>query len=806
MWFGTYDGLCRYDGFSIKTFKKIGNSSDAFHNHISALYCNSYNQLFVGTRKGLHIFNKKDQSFLPVAYHEFDTQASKQSSVEITAIIGNNEKVFIATLGEGLLEYDNEKKSFVQVELLNNEHNLYIHSIAFSADNNQSVFLGIDDKGIYKYNYKTKVISLTTDKVTHTLSLLESDNKLYIGTNNGLLTFNGAVQSDIQSQKELRSPIQFLKKDLNGVIWVGTENKGLLLIDARNNSIQHISAGYKSSMLSSEGLYCMHTDKSNYVWLGTMRGGINVWNLKSKEFQSRKNYLADNPASNFINCFLEISPNIIWVGTDGGGIQQYNQLTDQFEYSSTANKINKAIGNTVISIKKDKAGNIWLGTYGSGLFKYNKNRNSIKQYTTRNSNLTSNNIWCMYIDRKENLWIGAISSGGLFKYSYSQDSFEKMNVNTDNVLTINEDNQRRLMIGNYSGFTIFNPTNNTTQYFATNVPVRSIHQDKENNLWIGTEGSGLLNLNIKSGKITAANHMLDYLKESSIMSIAEDDRKNLWISTSNGLLRYHYTDKQLTTYNKNDGLQDKQFNYSSFLQTSNNYFYFGGINGFTLFQPSRISTQSASCPFHITDVFIHNTSIYSEKDRYSKIIDMLTQNKIKLKYEDAYLRFDFIAISYNNPEKVIYTYMLEGIDKTWIFAGNNRSANYSGLSPGNYTFKLKYATEPYQWKEDQIIEIKVKVSPPFYLTWWAFIIYFTFAGIIIYAIIYVQKRQNRLKHELLLSDMKEEQAIQAQQMREQFFINISHELRTPLTLIIPPIKDSLMTTPFKPINKVELQT
>ncbi|MDP4278717.1 MAG: two-component regulator propeller domain-containing protein, partial [Bacteroidota bacterium] len=454
MWFGTYDGLCRYDGISIKIFRRIANSNNELnHNHISALFCNSKNQLFVGTRKGLNRYVKNFDTFRPVSYRESGTNMLKTSSVEITAIVEQSGNMLVATLGQGLLALDQHDSRFHQIKLPGNARQLFIHSMAFSS--NDCVYLGIDDQGIYQYNLKTKITKLITGKLKQTLCFFYSDRKLFIGTNNGLFSYNevSGTVSAYQINNELKSPVQFIHKDSRNILWVGTENKGIVLINTGNNSTQHIPAGYNSSALSSEGVYCMYIDKSGYIWIGTMRGGVEVWNPIQKEFQSRKNLLSKTPASNFINCFLEIKPQLFWLGTDGGNIQQYNLSKDRFEQNSQLDRINQIAGNTVICSVKDNAGNAWFGTYGNGLIKYNLKTNQFKRYTKSNSRLTSNDIWSLYIDKSGSLWIGAISGGGLFRYNPVNDSFDFRNIRLDNILVVTETKNDQLIIGNYSGVT-----------------------------------------------------------------------------------------------------------------------------------------------------------------------------------------------------------------------------------------------------------------------------------------------------------------------------------------------------------------
>ena len=412
LWFATSDGLCRYDGINIKIFKRTNNTSDLLNsNSITALFSNTEKQLFIGTSKGLCEYERDKENFKPISYTEFNSTKLKSSTSEISAIFEDKHKnMFVSTLGEGLLEYNAKQNTFRQINLINNTHNLGIHSIA--SGDNDDLYLAIDFYGIFKYNTRTKKSSLISNKIKQALCVKYIHNSLYIGTNYGLYIYRNdtKVVKEFLNIKELKSPIQFVHADTNNVLWIGTQNKGITLFDFKTNSIQNIPAGFSTSLLSSDGVYCMYVDNSNTFWIGTMRGGVEVWNPNKEEFFSRKNLLASTPTANFISSFVEVEPNIFWLGSDGGGIQQFNLNADCYEQSSILQRINAVSGNAIISLVKDKIGNVWLGTYGQGLIRYNLKTNQIKQYNKDNSKLRSNNIWSLFIDSKDKLWIGAVSS------------------------------------------------------------------------------------------------------------------------------------------------------------------------------------------------------------------------------------------------------------------------------------------------------------------------------------------------------------------------------------------------------------
>ncbi len=492
------------------------------------------------------------------------------------------------------------------------------------------------------------------------------------------------------------------------------------------------------------------------------------------------------------------------MSSDGGGIHQYNLATQSFEENPSLEKINALAGDAVISLIKDDFNNIWIGSYGNGLIRYNLSSRSLKRYTKEDSNLSSNFVWSLYVDQSGQLWIGTITYGGFASFNYNKDQIEKINIQTDNVLVIKELSDNKIALGCYNGIIIYEPDVKKSIFFSTNYAVRSIIETDEQKLLIGSETDGLKYVDLVKGDIIPVSNPLESLNENIITAIIADVNKNLWISTSNGLFRYMEHSKELDIYNTKDGIQGMEFNFSSVLQTLSGKLLFGGTNGFTFFDPLKIVPDTTRYPLLITDFSIHNQSVFSGPEQKSELLDMLKNKNIVLKYNQGNFSFDFIAISFNNPSIIKYAYMLEGIENSWNYTSSNRSAYYSRLAPGKYTFKIKYATQLNLWNNTPL-EIKIRVLPPFYMTWWAYSAYFIIITLIILIIIRIQRRENKLKQDLTLADIKEEHTKELQTMREQFFINISHELRTPLTLIISPLKDFINSHPFNPPNLTELQ-
>lgn len=801
MWFGTYDGLNRFDGINFKTYKKIPNDSLTLcNNHISSLFCDTSGKLWVGTRKGLNLFHPDTDNFEEL--YLWDEQKAKRVlvSTEIQHIIedGNGE-ILVATSGQGILRWDGKRRLFIQLPLLiANKRSYDYYSSAMVVGAKNSLFASILQSG-FVFLGEDGAFHLLNQELKSIKTLCQSDSSIYIGDDDAVWTYslmNHEISRLYPQRSGEKCIIHSICRDHNGVLWIGTEERGIILYD-EVNGFQEIAAGHDRTSLSSTGIYHIYQDNDHLIWAGTMRGGIQMFDSNKSFFTSRKNNKTLSPAENFINAFAELSRQELLVGTDGQGVYLYNPEKDIFpdlpEYLQAINKIAK----NIVSLEKSNNGDIWVGTYGNGLIHYDYKEKKIYHYTTQNSALESDFIWSLCEDRYRNIWIGTVSNGGLYRYNMERKQIESVNLNVSNgVVCLKETSMGELIIGTYESMIIYEPIKQKSVKYNIGWPVRAAWEDEEKNIFIGTEGHGLLKLDAFRKEIIEMAYPKKDIINPNILSIQSDSKGNVWFSTYNGLYAYHPTTGTAYSFTKENGLQSDQFNYSAGVKTSKGQIFFGGINGFTFFNSKNEYRLNQKYSMHIIDIKVLNKSIAEHQYMPdNKNVNILDIKELTLPYEKAYFSIDYIAIAYQNPREITYAYYMEGIDKTWNLAGNNLRATYSQLKEGTYRFYVKGLDRTGN-VITQIRFIDITILPPWYRHWLAYILYIVLIVVITYVVVCQFRRQNLLKQNLILANIREQHDKEITLMKEQFFINISHELRTPLTLIISPLTDFLAQSDY----------
>ncbi|HSC40257.1 MAG TPA: ATP-binding protein, partial [Chitinophagaceae bacterium] len=308
-------------------------------------------------------------------------------------------------------------------------------------------------------------------------------------------------------------------------------------------------------------------------------------------------------------------------------------------------------------------------------------------------------------------------------------------------------------------------------------------------LWVGSEGQGLLLFDANSGKVIKRLTDADGLCNNAILNIEEDEAGCLWLSTFNGLSRYNPQTNEFKNYYQSDGLQSNQFSYRAALKLTTGEMAFGGINGFNIFRPGKITVRNYMPPLFITSILINNKPVTKERNFISSS-GGAGISELKVPYDQAVLSFGFNALEYTAPDKIMYSYYLQGWDKDWNYSGNIRNINYNNIGEGSYTLHIKNTNANGEWNARETL-LSVIILPPWYRSWWAYLGYITIAMGIFYAIYRYRVEKSRLMHKIALAQVNAEKEREINESRQSFFTNITHEFRTPLTLIINPLKDIL---------------
>ena len=749
MWIATWDGLSRYDGYKFKTFRN--NPNDKFSicdNSIESLLEDSQGNLWVGTGKGLCRYDRNEDRFYNYIH---SSNPSSISGDWVTNLFEDSKGNLWVGTGEGLDLFDKKNNKFIH--LSNSNNNLYEISDIIQDDKDH-LWVGTTSYGIMLFNITNKRVIKTythseNDPKSISSNIVKSiikdkNNQVWIGTREKGLnlfdrktnTFRHFVNRPNDATSLPNNFVMALKEDNDGYIWIGTENGGLSVLNPTTlKFINYKKDEIDNNSISSNSIYDFFKDKHGNMWVSTFNGGINFYSKKLNTFTHFKHGFSSNSLSNnFVLTFFEDSRKNVWIGTDGGGVNLFNTEDKTFKhYKNEPDNKNSISGNAVLSIAEDHENNIWIGTWNDGLTIMNPRTNTYKRLKSKQgdkNSLSSNNIWALLKDRSDKMWIGTYG-GGLNVYDPKTQKIEvfksqKNNttfVNTNNTNCLLEDKEGYIWVGTADGLIRYNYDTKSYKTYK-NIPgknsisnnaINSIAESRDGKILIGTEG-GLNSLDLKTGKFSTITTKQG-LSSNSIIAISSDDSGNYWLSTNKGINQYNPKTGKILKYTIYDGLQSQQFRTST-LKGSDGNIYFGGVNGFNVFNPKSVKeNKTTAFPIYITDFQIFNKSVgVSTKAKPSPLSKDITQTKyIELDYDQSDFSFEFSTLNYVAQGSIKYAYKLEGFDKEWNIVNEQRIASYTNIGHGTYTFKVKSIANDGTWSNNTA-SIKIVVVPPFWLT------------------------------------------------------------------------------------------
>lgn len=796
MWFGTFDGLNRYDGYELRTYRnQLENENSIPHNYIYCITEDLDKKLWIGTGQGVGIYDRNFDTFSRLNYiNNNNSKESYQLNADSKIIqIDRKNNVYIGTNGWGLLFKAQMDKAAIQIPFFDyrSKTNLfYYHVSALHIDTNDRIWLCIEGYGLYTFEKKSKQLQLVSKNVVEATSMIsKNNNELLISNYRGIFVYNKQQKTFTpQFQRELKSTqINMISLESTNNLWIATQNEGVQRISLsqteQNIDRQQQIRPYR---LSSNTVYTLFIDRQNKKWIGTGKGGVHVINDDDYKFNSlqQKYYAAYNLHDRFIRSFAEYDDKI-WIGTEGSGLYAWNPKTG---FSELFTKQQQLPDNTVNAILPDKKGTLWIAT-DQGIMRYTK-KDKFKKYTCVTPEGTLNtNVQVLLQGKDETIWAATFSNGRLYAYNTKADRFDQFTDDINDLNCLADDDNQTMWAGNYNEIFNINKQTRKITRFVIGKPVRAIHKGKNHTLWIGTEGKGLLEFDSKTRKVLASYSTNEGLSNNAVLNILEDDSGMLWLSTFNGLSKFDPTTKKFIRYEETDGLQSNEFSYGAALKLTNGNLLFGGNNGFNLFDPDSIQLNVHAPALAITNLKIDNKQIAYLSKQVIIGKDHLIE-KLRLPYDKSTFSLDFAALEFVSPQKISYKYFLEGLDKNWNDAGSSRSINYNRLHEGSYTLYIKSTDSAGNWA-DNMIKLEIQILPPWYRTWWAYLFYFSAVVMLCYWYYSYRKKQHALNHEIQLSKFTILKERELSEKRHAFFTNISHEFRTPLTLIINPIKELL---------------
>lgn len=794
MWFGTYDGLNRYDGYTFKTFRnEINNQNSLSNNTVYSLEGDSSRHIWVGGNKGASVYDKSKALFYPVRYKEKENAATivlKNIVHQIKAV--SNELVLLATQNSGLVVF--EKGSFTgkKVPLKTLKKAFDYDALCIQKDiKGISSWIYVRDLGICNYDYNSKKIELVAP-LRMDVKCMENDNNgnLWIGTDEGLFLFNTTTYSISKNYFSNKCIVTNILRDKKKQLWIATDGYGLYILDKTTNEAIPYHKDNSQQIVKSSAVWSVYEDHFGNMWFGTLRGGISMLSATPKYFKTIKYNIKDNNlAQNFILSSCEDEKQNLWIGTDGAGLRYWNRKNDTYTvYNNNPNSTNYISSNFITNLICDSNNEIWLSTWAGGVNRINPKTNAITHYSCYNpfSKQIEKNIWLVYEDSQKNIWASATNEGCLYLFNRNKNAFELYDRAINNLQCLTETSDGKLWGGNYTSIVWIDKENKKYGKISIGYPVRFIHEDKNKQLWIATQEGGLLLFNRKNNtykRFTTANG----LSSNTILRILEDKNGNLWMSTYNGLSRLNVKTKTFRNFSKNDGLQSNQFSFNAALKLSSGEFLFGGINGFNLFYPEAVKEVVSNTKILLTDLSVDNVPIETKPELISERNEKFQIKEIQLPYDQTTLSIEFVALDFSNSDKINYAYFLEGWDDQWSNVGQNRKANYPHLTEGTYIFKVKTSNFQDELSKAETL-IRIVVLPPWYRSWWAYLLYLIIGGTVIFNYIRYNKYKERLKYKVKIAELERVKEKEIAEKQSSMFTYISHEFRTPLSLIINPLK------------------
>ena len=791
LWFGTYDGLNRYDGYNFKVFRnRINDEKSLLFNTIYNIEGDSRKNIWVGGSNGICIYNKRTATFHPVEYVLPNKKPKVLKDIIHQMRSVSAELVLVASQNLGLIAFENGSFVGKQIPLKVLGNNISINNydaIAIQDDKkNGHSWIYVRNVGICSYNYQSKSLKAVFSLSKEVKAMkLASDGNLWLGTDEGFFMFNtksGALSENYFSNK---CSVTDILLDRKNEIWITTDGCGIYKISGTNKKASSSNIVNDVQLAKSNSVWSLYEDKSGNKWFGSLRGGISMLSNTPKYFKSIR-YNATNPAENFILSFCEDEKKNLWVGTDGAGLKYWNRKTNS--YSNYSNKLSSPF---ITGIVRDNNNDIWLSTWNGGVNKINANTNTVTQYSCFNpfTKQIEKKIWLVYKDSKSNIWASATNEGSLYWFDRSKNSFVLFDKSITNLQSLTETSDGKLWGGNYT--TLFSFEKNSRKISKTVIgnPIRCIHEDKDKNLWLGTQEGGLLLFDRKTNTFKRLTTD-DGLPSNTILRLLEDKEGNLWMSTYNGVCRFDKKQKTFRNFSVNDGLQSNQFSFNAGIKLPTGEFLFGGINGFNIFFPEAIKGFNQQNNLLLTDFYVNNQPIEESKNDLVSEWESGKIKEVSLPYDQTTLSLEFVALDYNNADKINYAYYLEGWDAQWNYVGQARKANYARLTEGKYTFKVKTTNFKGGWNKE-ISLVTIEILPPWYRTWWAYSMYLLALAGILFAYLEYHKNKEKLKYKVKIAELESKKEKEVAEKQSSMFTYISHEFRTPLSLIINPLKKAV---------------
>ena len=813
IWFAGKNGLARYDGYRYVTYKASADDPRGLtNNNISNVLVDREGELWFTSEGGGVMRYHREMDRFHSYRHDIDDPSGLPSD-GVYSLYEDSHGVLWAGTYNGLSYYDRTADRFVNVLANTNIAKFPITDI-IQIGEDEYMFTTMKG-GVFRWHRPTdRLTQYLPDSnnglTSATFFSLYKDKvgTIWVGSNIGLSIYNAYEEVfkpiDLSAAMNDRSSlmISHIFQDSSDVLWLSTDGGGLIYVlpDSREIGVYSPRPGAKSS-LSSYTIRTVMEDNNGDLWIGAFPRGVNFFDRSNDYFNTYRDFARSNSGVYVNNVWgiEEDEKGNLFVGTDGAGLVYYDRQARTISTLYDGEDLNKLLKlQKVLSLFIDSRNNLWAGSWNQGLARMNLKTKEVRHYRADihdPNTLLSNNVWQIYEDSKDNIWVSTSrGAGGVHRYNEEEDNFtayrhdpevprSAANINSWGVF---ESRHGGLWSGSNIGIDIYNyetddfthlthdPNNPDT---VSDPWVTAFYEDSRGKFWVATGGGGLNLFNASTRKKVKDYRVKDGLANDSIFGILEDDSQNLWLSTRGGLSRFNPVTEEFTNYTSVNWLQDEQFNINSALKLKSGELVFGGINGFTIFDPNDVTSNTYIPPVYLTELKVFGEKVVPAKKGSPLKTDIQQAQSVAFSPEQSVFSFQFTALNYRAYQDNKYMYRLKGFDKDWIGPTSINQVIYTNLDAGDYVFEVKGSNNMGMWNDD-VRAINVKILPHHWETWWAYMLYSLIIASVIFWYVYSSRKIIGYQ-KITMKNLQ-----QIDKLKDKFVASTSHELRTPLFGIV----------------------
>ena len=796
MWFGTRDGISRYDSQRIKNYYVNAYSPNAEANRVNCVYAIEKN-LWVGTEVGLFRYVVEKDAFEQVRLNRSVTYVWTIKQI-------STGELWVSTQ-DGIYILDQQGRI---------RHILPKQNIRSVCEFRKGAFLILQDSSPRIIDAHGETVVTPTLAVVSQEKLAAFRNYVFykdrqgavwLGTNGGLLQldekamvfrsvdwFNRLVKTNVRV-------VRTITEDSAGNMWVGSE-AGAIVIDKQRRTAQWYDKSFAASpySLTDRAVYSSYVSRDGTVWLGTYFGGVNYTRPTGISFNHLFPDLNGKGLSGkAISQLVEDEKQQLWIATEDGGITVLNQTTGQYTYHNRSNGLSD---NNIHAIHVDKSGVAWIGTFLGGLNRIDPLTGRKRIYThnpTDSTSLSNNFVCAVYRDRANRLWVGTIRGLNILDEQTGRFRLVRPDILNTFIYSLLEDHVGHIWIATrYAGIYRYEPeSGRLSHYHVGNTPalrnnqIISMYEDSNHTIWFGSiNGGGHWNNALKK---FIPNPVDKYLPSQTIYGILEDSSGLFWFSTNRGLLLFDSREKTYRIFDKSNGLQATQFNYNSYLKNQRGILYFGSVDGLCYFDPALITKRVSDPPVYFTDLKLFNKVVeVGDGQMLPRHLDEL--NELIVNYDQNVITLDFVAINYFSRRTNYYQYYLEGFEKNRGLKTTKNSQTYTNLSPGTYTFHVRSFLSNGELSPSERT-IRLRIKPPIWQTTWAYLVYLLLGIGALLAYRRFITFLNNQKMAVQVARIERKKSAELNQQKLNFFQFLYNEFRTPITLIMAEIDELIQS-------------